>query len=1264
LKKITILAICFTLAILGGCQNVFTGNSGHKRGETLPEGYGAVKISFARGASRTAIPNGALDNVNFDVEFIFTNKETNEEEKPEPGKPVNNVYTIALPKGTYSLEVKVWASGSQKSKLVAEGSAEKDITIKSGETNTDPVKITLNPTDSGEGTGTLSFKLSYTSITNNTGFELGAFTLSPIFGNDDPVDVFELLKLSGQTFRMDKPCAVDVPIGYYLLSLTLVKNENETCSLAVKSEVAHIYKNMITEIDYKFNNTDFIENVVTNTLDYYEIGEEPIPGSLRFAIAKASGISARTTIRVMLPAGSVIKLKNILFIYNSGLVIEGNGIILTKSDEPWKKIDPDPYMDINRLMFIINADVTISRVHFKDSPGAILTDDNGNLTLESCIFSNNSNTYYGGAIHNNANLVLKNCTFYDNHASTGGAIYNASSGDITLTGNLFFRNSASTDDIIFNDPFSGGVTSGGYNAVDLAVSDNLLDWMFPSLDKKIDPYDTPFSPKTFRLFEDSADALNINDIKDHPHPIKDFYGNIIDNPIYAGAVQKTIDNGYYLDLDSGRGMVTVNPPSEDFIFTKETTVTLRAYPLNGNYDFKSWYVYGAYPSTDGNTLTLPMDGIDKIITVKAKFTLAPVTTLDDISGSQNNMSLRYAMSIADNDDTIRFSPKLNIIPGTSEIKLTRPLPEISKNITIEGGGITITQAYNADFFVNSMLHVNEDTNVTISRMHFKDGTLIEGSICGGAIHNKGNLTLESCIFSNNAVYSDNSGGAIYNDTNAVLDVKGCTFYKNKAPGSGGGAICNSTDSILKLTGNLFYGNENSYTPVIDNRSSNSIESNGYNIVDVDFGEYNKQCGWDAVQGDYKFDELSFSPKTFRLFPGTVVTNLILTLPDDYPEKDFYGKPINNYAAAGAVQAVIDNISGFYLDLVYDSNRAKIEYDCDQDGFVKDDITLTAKAKDGYKFSRWERLDKSNDALIYDKTITLSDVFAIDKYISMQVLFTPFVTSDKDDGKAGTLRYALINAEDEETIEFDEAVKEIMLEKPLEINNKTITIEGKGLTLSRKWDKAGEKTSLLNLISSGNTVTIRRVHFKNGFSSNGGAINSYSTFLIIESCIFSDNRASIRGGAIYFEGYSKLSVKGCTFYRNKTDTAEGGAIYVYNTNKWTPTELTGNLFYGNKADKKTWNILYNFDSVNNIITSDYNAVDLPFGTSNIDTQCGWDAGTGDTTSTVFPFTAEGSFNPINALKNIVPSGLADFPTTDFYGEDRFSGTTSCAPGAVK
>ena len=209
-------------------------------------------------------------------------------------------------------------------------------------------------------------------------------------------------------------------------------------------------------------------------------------------------------------------------------------------------------------------------------------------------------------------------------------------------------------------------------------------------------------------------------------------------------------------------------------------------------------------------------------------------------------------------------------------------------MTIEGNGVVITKdpSWTLVNSASQLLQVNSSTAVVrIIRIHFKNG---EASDYGGAMDNRGILTLESCIFSGNKTTSPIAfGGAIYNA--GTLAIRGCTFHANSSPYQGG-AIYNSSGT-LTLAGNILYGNTASAGPNV-HREAGTTNSGGYN-------RYNGSAGWTTVTSDSTVSSLPFNATTF-----VPTTNLQNVLPSNglanFPLTDFYGNTRTWPGAPGAV----------------------------------------------------------------------------------------------------------------------------------------------------------------------------------------------------------------------------------------------------------------------------------------------------------------------------------------------------------------------------
>jgi predicted outer membrane repeat protein len=129
---------------------------------------------------------------------------------------------------------------------------------------------------------------------------------------------------------------------------------------------------------------------------------------------------------------------------------------------------------------------------FEANSGGALYNSNGNVTIDSCTFANNSaNTFGGGAILNGSTLLVLNSTFTGNHSgNTSGAIYAGGSvvianstfagntadanggaiyapGSLTVFSSIFAANTAPSGPNILGYP--AGPVSLGYNLIDNAT---------------------------------------------------------------------------------------------------------------------------------------------------------------------------------------------------------------------------------------------------------------------------------------------------------------------------------------------------------------------------------------------------------------------------------------------------------------------------------------------------------------------------------------------------------------------------------------------------------------------------------------------------------------------------------------------------------------------------------------------------------------------------------------------------------------------------
>jgi predicted outer membrane repeat protein len=292
------------------------------------------------------------------------------------------------------------------------------------------------------------------------------------------------------------------------------------------------------------------------------------------------------------------------------------------------------------------------------------------------------------------------------------------------------------------------------------------------------------------------------------------------------------------------------------------------------------------------------------MTVKAVFPkVYVITDFSDASGSATVAGrLRHALTNALDGATIYLDKET---AGKTVIELTARLPDITKSITIEGNGVTLTRAstWTATSDSTQLMCINNSAaEVTISRVWFKDSS---ATSYGGAIRSEGTVNLESCIFSGNRTTSSTftgGGGAIW--YSGTLNVKGCTFYNNRSAYQGGAIYAYS--GLPTLTGNLFYGNTAGSYPVV--YSSSGGRSSGWNVVDVELGTGTAQSGFANSTGNDTTiaallgtntttpfaDETTLAPKSqLNIIPSSFAGNM--------PATDFYGEARTWPGAPGAVR---------------------------------------------------------------------------------------------------------------------------------------------------------------------------------------------------------------------------------------------------------------------------------------------------------------------------------------------------------------------------
>jgi len=267
-------------------------------------------------------------------------------------------------------------------------------------------------------------------------------------------------------------------------------------------------------------------------------------------------------------------------------------------------------------------------------------------------------------------------------------------------------------------------------------------------------------------------------------------------------------------------------------------------------------------------------------------------------------SLREAISIAPNGSVINFA-----VTGT--ITLSTKLPAISQNpLTLEGPPAGIMISGNNSVQV---MTIETGSNLTINRLTIANGW-ISGS--GGAIDNKGEITVLNSTFTNNSATI--AGGAINSILSGTVAITNSTFYSNSATFGGGiysnsfVTISNSTfsDNRASITGGAIHsaGTMVLYNTIVANSVSGGncagfVTDGGNNL------KWNPNSGCASIPGAdprlAPFGNYGGATQTMALLPGSAaIDGMIYNTPNGCPSTDQRGafRPLGTRCDIGAYES--------------------------------------------------------------------------------------------------------------------------------------------------------------------------------------------------------------------------------------------------------------------------------------------------------------------------------------------------------------------------
>lgn len=495
-------------------------------------------------------------------------------------------------------------------------------------------------------------------------------------------------------------------------------------------------------------------------------------------------------------------------------------------------------------------------------------------------------------------------------------------------------------------------------------------------------------------------------------------------------------------------------------------------------------------------------------------TYTVTNTLDAGTGS-----LRDALSTVNagaGGDTIVFSGVTGTITLSSGLN-------INESVTIDGPGANLLTISGNDTV--RVFNIANGTTVTVSGLTVAHGF----SNQGGGILSTGTLTVNNCVFANNAANSggqSNIGGAINNsNTTNILTVTNSTFLNNKGTGAAaqGGAIYSTGPAVVDNS--TFFGNSAAARGGAIGTSIRALTVKNSTIV-----------------GNSATDEAGISGTSSMAVSNSVVAG---NTGGDCPKCS----TTNNLIGGGTpALGPLQNNGGPTPTMLPLSSGT---------GIIGAGLNSTL-ATDQRGFAR--------------PTSGVSDLGAVQTYNLV-------VTTTNDSTDSGTtctggdtcsLRDAIGLANSHgsgDVIPLSGLQGTITLTSPLPDITTNINIVGPGanlLTIS-----GGNAYPVFDIANSG-TASMSGVTIANG---NGGApggagITNLGALLTLSNCELNNNHAAGQeGGGLFNSGISTATVMDCTFSGN--GSGSGGAI-----NNNGILTVTNGTFFGNTAQADFGGAIFN------------------------------------------------------------------------------------------
>ena len=475
----------------------------------------------------------------------------------------------------------------------------------------------------------------------------------------------------------------------------------------------------------------------------------------------------------------------------------------------------DTTFDLNGHIILTNTVATIDECAFTNNTGnqggAINANPSSDLTITSSEFTRNDATE-GGAIYA-TNLKIEDSTFMLNTAETGGAIYITDSSDrlVNITSCVFDSNIATDQRNIFSKSLTRKFNLE-FNEYDLNLTMTQNDASYGSeyiLNGKFD-WGSNLN-NTFTLLSGTIDdenvfgdlltvennEFNINlgvlsggthelamegmytqgDSNDHFYTHV-YYSDLKGNEFY-------LTNPAYLKVVIAKAKILLNLEVKNVLIPEIPVLNLYANWDNnytifiGNKYYKLEVVNGKgsmqLTGLDlGNYSVVAMRDADENFDLAMNFTTFSVSkTYSNFLVVSTNVeydTLAQAVANSGNEDTIYV--KNGTYKDTKIVISNKTLDIIALETVVFDA-----QGGDANFII-----VNENAEVYIYGITFRG--IHNRNTNYGAIVNHGDLSLDSCNFTDNKItktsFAGNGGAAIFSDGES-LEIDNCNFINNAAP---------------------------------------------------------------------------------------------------------------------------------------------------------------------------------------------------------------------------------------------------------------------------------------------------------------------------------------------------------------------------------------------------------------------------------------------------------------------------------------------------